>query len=50
MFKTIYFMTGCANCVALEQQLKMKSEEIRRLKEGMATFFLILKKAAMLFV
>ncbi|XP_037611971.1 serine-rich adhesin for platelets-like isoform X1 [Sebastes umbrosus] len=24
---------GCANCVVLEQQLKMQSEEIRRLKE-----------------
>ncbi|XP_020494771.2 serine-rich adhesin for platelets isoform X2 [Labrus bergylta] len=29
---------GCANCVALEQQLKMKSEEIRRLKEELLKY------------
>ncbi|XP_034563781.1 mucin-17-like [Notolabrus celidotus] len=29
---------GCANCFALEQQLKMKSEEIRRLKEELQKF------------
>lgn len=26
---------GCAKCVELEEQLKMKSEEIKQLKEGM---------------
>ncbi|XP_029977513.1 uncharacterized protein LOC115410169 [Sphaeramia orbicularis] len=29
---------GCANCTALEQQLKLKSEEIRRLKEELLKY------------
>ncbi|XP_033975269.1 uncharacterized protein LOC117473665 isoform X3 [Trematomus bernacchii] len=35
---------GCANCAALQQQLKMASEEIRRLKEGFGAGFPVLKK------
>lgn len=27
-------ISGCAKCAMLEQQLEMKSEEIKRLKEG----------------
>lgn len=27
-------VAGCAKCVMLEEQLEIKSEEIRRLKEG----------------
>ncbi|KAM7381659.1 hypothetical protein PAMA_012483 [Pampus argenteus] len=29
---------GCANCITLEQQLKMKSEEIQRLKEELLKY------------
>lgn len=30
-----YFFAGCANCSALEEQLKLKTQEIERLQEGM---------------
>lgn len=29
-------IAGCAKCVELEEQLKTKSEEIKKLKEGMS--------------
>ncbi|XP_044035800.1 mucin-22-like [Siniperca chuatsi] len=35
---------GCAKCVVLEQQLKIQSEEIRRLKAGLGAGFPVLKK------
>ena len=31
-------ISGCAKCAVLEQQLEMKSEEIKRLKEGRSRY------------
>lgn len=32
-------IAGCAKCASLESQLEMKSEEIRRLKEGIRCYY-----------